>query len=73
MQSRNILWPIFDDNDKLLWYDEEVLNSPSNVHRKREHKKDKYNFNNDVKQTTHKKVKDTLNNIDESDLQDKNL
>ena len=73
MQSRNILWPIFDDNDKLLWYDEEVLNSPSNVHIKREHIKDKYNFDNDVKHTIDKKAKDTQNNIDASDLQDKNL
>ena len=61
---------IYDKNNNLLWDDKEILNSLSNVHIKRNHVKDKYNFDDNFKQTIDKKVKDILNNIDASNLQD---
>ena len=50
--------------------DKEFLNNLSNVHIKRNHVKDKYNFSDNFKQAIDKKVKDILNNIDVSNLQD---
>ena len=69
-RSQQAVQPIYDKNDNLLWDDKDILNSLSNVHIKRNHVRDKYDFDNDFKQTIDKKVKEILNNIDASNLQD---
>ena len=68
-RSKQAVQPIYDKNNNLLWDDKEILNSVSNIHIKRNHVKNKYNFDDNFKQEIDKKVNDILHNIEISNPQ----
>ena len=66
--------PIYDkETNDLVWEDAEILEKLTNVHLKRNHVQENFNFDETFKEDIDKQVEEILTDIDNNNLQDVNI
>ena len=73
-KSNHAVQPIYDKETKdLVWEDAEILEKLTNVHIKRNHAQENFNFDETFKEDIDKQVEEILIDIDNNNLQDVNI